>query len=449
MGVWLLVLASAALRGDDDKTDPASKPDAVSNEGEWVWVPSSTAQQGESSTATAASTGDADGDADSAENQKNKEIWRIKEDVGMLRDAMQTLDEAYTSANQIAAYVGGHAEIMEDLAGNVRRRGMASLIELPDGALPDGGQDMQELDDSFDGLGALTDRVQSANQLLARQLQKIPDTMVAPSAELKLPKSAAEMLAGPSSLLQEDPAPDAADPEELAEDVQEKKMAAADQAELKQSFRGLDEMKEELSKKAGSLDDALGALKTFAKQSLAEDAAKGAGPVGSLVEHRAQAHKARAGHWEWRHHPHNIAHSNPHNKHAVVHKRAEQHTPHPQHDPRPGHNAGHNAKPHHNAAAAKPRHNAGHQVGHAHAPSHHAPSHHAGHHAGHHSLLEAPTVAGVTEADELAELDKALDPLEKITSGVKRNEQKMAADLTDIIAGSVEVDSKGNMRAQN
>lgn len=417
MSAWLLVLAGAALRGDDH-TDPDNKPDAVSEEGEWVWVPSSTAQQGES--ATAGESGDTAAadttDADAAEDQKNKEIWRMKEDVGMLRDAMQTLDEAYTSANQIAAYVGGHAEIMEDLAGNVRRRGMASLLEVS----PDGSQDMQELDDSFDGLGALTDRVQSANQLLAQQLQKIPDSIVAPSA-LKLPQSAADLLAGPSSLLQEDPE-DAEDPEDLAYSVAEKKMAAADQAELKQSFRGLDEMKEELSKKAGSLDSALGELTSFAKGALDK------GAPASLVEHRAQAHKARAGHWEWRHHPHHVAHNHHHAAHEqtrLAHQRAAAQHPH-----RPA--AGHA--------------HAGHAAGH-HAPHH---SHHRG--LSHQSLVEqrrAPTVAGVTEAEELAELDKALDPLETITSGVKHSEAKMASDLSDIIAQGVEVDSKGNMRAQH
>lgn len=314
----LFVLVSASLRDAPEHTNPDSKPEPLEGEGQWVWVPASNVQQsshsGPSESTIAAENAAAEEaeKAQEAEDEKtderNRKIWAMKDDVMKLKMVMTNLQQAYDAANNVAGEV---TENMNDW-GTLE----SSLLQTDPS---DESKDQLALDESFDGLHELTDRVEKANEILKTQMDKIPDTIIAPSA-MHLVKSPEDLLKGPSSFLQE---PDE-NAKEMMSDVREKKWEKKAEEKLKETFAGLEERKAELKKRSASLTQSLDHLEGLTEERVETAPA----PVaGSLVE------AARGGHWEWRAYGTKHAakhHAQHHAQHRTQHRR-QHHTKAKQH----------------------------------------------------------------------------------------------------------------------
>lgn len=371
---WLLTLASAGLRDTPALTDRNNMPESK-GAGTWVWIPASHVEQ---DTQVGDSVDSAADDArEEAENEKNRKILAMKQDLQRLQIATQGLNEAYEHANNVASTVAENQKDWGTLLDDP-----TSLLQAPH---EDESKDQLELDESFDGLHALTERVEKANELLKAHMDKIPDTILAPST-LKELKSPGDLLTSGSSFLEEPSGENAAD---LAEDVREKKWEKKATADLKDVFSGLEEERAELKKKSGVLTKSLDHLASLAQQDAKLPHESAPNPE-SLVE------AARAGHWEWRAHrkKHEVQHSTEHHAHHAVQHRAK-------------HNMQHRVKTQDRLKR------------------------------------EAPET---TEAEEMKALDEALAPLEQITQSVKAEQAHTATKLSEI-AQTVQIENDGNMRA--
>lgn len=307
---WLLILASAGLRDEPVLNDPHNQPEPKSG-GSWVWVPASNVEE-DAAEARKEQAADAAQAADDAkENEKNQKIAAMHNDVNNLRMVMQQLQDAYNNAETATETVTDNMKYWGDLGGDAP----SSLLQTPH---EDETKDQLELDESFDGLHALTDRIEKANELLKAHMDKIPDTILAPST-LKELKNPQELFAGASSFLQE---PSAEDPADLAEDVREKKWEKKAQADLKDVFSGLEEERADLKKKSGVLTKSLDHLASLTQEDASLPKEPAPNPA-SLVE-------ARAGHWEWRVHgsQHKAQHHSQHHTQHHAKHHAKQHAKH-------------------------------------------------------------------------------------------------------------------------
>lgn len=296
----LFVLVSAGLRGDPEHTDPSSKPEPLEGDGKWVWVPTSNVQQSSgpdlaAENAAAEAEEKAQEAEDEKKDEKNRKIWAMKEDVMKLKMVMTNLQSAYDAANNVAGEVTTNMEDWGTLS--------SSLLQTEP---EDESKDQLALDESFDGLHELTDRVEKANEILKTQMDKIPDTIIAPS-NMKLVKSPEDLLKGPSSFLEE---PDE-DAKEAAEEVQEKKWEKKAEEKLKETFGDLEQKKAALKRKGTSLTESLDRLESLTEKPLPAAPA----PIASLVEAN------RGGHWEWRATKHTAHHRAQHHaQHRAQHR---------------------------------------------------------------------------------------------------------------------------------
>lgn len=377
----LFVLVSAGLRGEPEHTDPDNKPEPLEGDGKWVWVATSNVQQ-DSGPDLAAENAAAEAEEkaqeaeDAKKDERNRKIWAMKEDVMKLKMVMTNLQQAYDAANNVAG------EVTENM-GDWGTLSSSLLQTEPE----EESKDQLALDESFDGLHELTDRVEKANEILKTQMDKIPDTIIAPSAmDVKLVKSPEDLLKGPSSFLEEEPSEDA---KQLSEEVREKKWEKKAEEKLKETFADLEKRKADLKKKGTSLSQSLDHLESLAEKPLPSAVPA---PIASLVE------ASRGGHWEWRATKHTAQHRQQHHAHHRAQHR-------------------HHAKAKHHAKPAAP------------------------------VEMRAVDTVDTSEEAEMKALDDALAPLAKITQGVKDEQREMNEKLTELAQGTaVEVTSDANMR---